>query len=162
MALGPILTQSISFVFPGQEADGFHDRRLNDLASSKDSPSQSVGAVIGVGTQLAVLANGVVCEVIVSLNARNELVDQAGRNKQFQIGLLVHETILGSPSVDRVRGLDTVHGRLRVDSQESSSVEVDQKVLDIIGLGADWAVAPGESIQLALQETNEDIREILD
>jgi hypothetical protein len=162
VALGPVFTQPVRFVLPGQETDRFDNGGLNDFTSSKDTPGQCVRAVVSVGPQLAVLSDGVVCQVIVIFDTSGELINQGRWNKEFQVGLLVNETVLGTPSVDRVRRLDTVDSGLGVDGQETSAIQVDQVILDVTGLGTDWTVTPGKSVQLALQKANKNIGEILD
>lgn len=162
MALGPVLTQPVRFVLPGQETDRFDDGGLNDLSSGEDTPSQSVRAVMSVGPQLAVLADGVVCQIIVLVDTSDELINQGRWNQEFQVCLLVDETVLGTPSVDRVRRFHTVDSRLGVDGQETSPIQVDQEILNVISFGADGTVTPRKSVQFALQEANEDFGEILD
>jgi hypothetical protein len=85
----------------------------------------------------------VVCQVIVLFDSSDELINQGRWNKEFQVGLLVDETVLGTPSIDWVRRLHTVDSGLGVDGQETSPVQVDQEILDVISLGADGTVTPG-------------------
>jgi hypothetical protein len=49
VALGPVFTQPVGFVLPGQETDRLDDGGLNDFTSSEDTPSQCVRAVMCVG-----------------------------------------------------------------------------------------------------------------
>lgn len=162
VALGPVLAQPVGLVLPGQEADSFDNGGLNDFPSGEDTPGQGVRAVVSVGPQLAILPDGVEGHIIVLLDASDELIDQLRWHQEFQVSLLIDETVLRTPSVDRVRRLDTVDSWLGVDGQETSPVQVDQEILDVIGLGADWAVTPGKSIQFALQEANENLGKVLD
>lgn len=49
VALGPVFTQPVCFVLPGQETDRFDDGGLNDFTSGEDTPGQGVRAVVSVG-----------------------------------------------------------------------------------------------------------------
>lgn len=49
VALGPVFTQPVCLVLPGQETDSFDNCGLNNFTSGEDTPGQSVRAVVSVG-----------------------------------------------------------------------------------------------------------------
>ena len=71
-----------------------------------------------------------------------------GSHEEFQVGFLVHVTILGSPSEDRMVRLDSVDRGLTIDGQVAAMVELDQLLADTIGLLGQGLVAPREHTNL--------------
>lgn len=163
IAVGPINAQSEGLVLPSEEADALDNGRLDNLLAREDSPGNSVGTVAGsVGPELAILGDGIIRQVGVPVDTLKNLRKDIGVDKQFKVRLLVDVSVGRAPTVDGVRRLDAIDGRLRVHSQETALVEIDKVLSDLVGLGSERSLTPGERVDLVVKVADKEVGDILD
>lgn len=91
------------------DVPAMNSRRLDDLLAGEDTPGDGIGSLrVGVGSEVAVLVDGVVGDVRVPLDPAHKVVEQRRRDKELEVRLLVDVTVLGPPSVRLVVRSGTV------------------------------------------------------
>lgn len=81
--------QVVSSYLPRHEADGLHDRGLDNLFAREDTPCHRVGPIgVGVGSQVAAFIDNVVSDIAVPFNVRKQAVEQGRLDEKLEIRLV--------------------------------------------------------------------------
>ena len=73
---------------PCHEADRLDDGGLYDLLAGQYAPRHSIRSVrVSVGTKVAAVVDDVVCNVDITLDVRNEHLEQLRGHEELKVGL---------------------------------------------------------------------------
>ncbi len=101
-------------------------------------------------------------QIRVVLDPLLEFREDLGRDEHLEVCLLVNVAVRRTPAVDGMGRLDTIHGWLRVHRDQTTLVELDQVVLDHVGLLRHGGLAPGQVLDLLVQIANEQVSNVAD
>lgn len=101
--LRPLRAELVRLVLPSLERRRVDHRRLDHLGAGEDSPRDGIGAGSRVGTEVALLVDGVVRDRGVVVQDLEELLDVLGRTEEFEIGLFEG----GESACQSLRGTST-------------------------------------------------------